>query len=114
MTPDATQVRLALRRAAGRTSAVVTAVRTSGEPCGPGEWVVPSATSPGATWTVFWRTEGVHFCFCPGFQHRGTCRHLAAVALAVEVEARQSLEQTTESERAIAALKLRELERIFS
>jgi hypothetical protein len=113
VTPDVTQLRLALRRAAGRTSAAV-AVRTSGEPCGAGEWLVPSATMPGATWTVFWRTEGVHFCFCPGFQHRATCRHLAAVALAVEVEARQSLEQTTESERAIAALKLQELERIFN
>lgn len=113
MTPDVAQVRLALRRAAGRTSAAV-AVRTTGEPCGPGEWIVPSATSPGATWTVFWQTEGTAFCFCPGFQHRGTCRHLAAVALAVEVEARQSLEQTTDSERALAALKLRELERIFS
>jgi uncharacterized Zn finger protein len=92
----------------------MTAVRASGEPCGPGEWVVPSATDRNHFWRVLWQTEGVHFCFCPGFQHKGTCRHLAAVALAIEIEARQSLEQTTDAERAIAALKLAELERIFS
>ena len=76
MTPDATQVRLALRRAAGRTSAAV-AVRTSGEPCGAGTFVVPSASTPGHTWTVFWVTEGVSWCGCPAFAHRETCRQRA-------------------------------------
>jgi hypothetical protein len=113
VTPDATQVRLALRRAAGRTSAAV-AVRTTGEPCGAGTFVVPSASTPGHSWTVFWVTEGTAHCFCAGFAHRGTCRHLAAVALAIEVEARQSLEQTTPAGRAEAAAKLAELAEEFA
>jgi len=88
----------------------VTAIRTAGEPCRAGEFVVPSESHPGESWRVLWITEGTAHCFCPGFAHRGRCRHLNEVALAIEIEARQ----TSESERAIAALKLQELERVFS
>lgn len=107
---DTQVVRTALRRAAGRTSAAV-AVRVAGEPCGSGAFVVPSASTPGHSWTVFWVTDGVSWCGCPDFAHRETCRHVAQAALAVEIEARQ---EATPASRAAAAAKLKQLEEMFS
>lgn len=92
----------------------VTAIRTEGEPMHAGAFVVPSKSAPGATWTVLWITEGTAHCFCPAFQHRGTCRHVAEVAHAIEIEARGSLETATPASKAAAGARLAELEREFS
>lgn len=89
----------------------MTAVRIEGQECGPGAFCVPSATFPGEAWTVLWRTEGIAWCPCPGFQRRQRCRHVAEVALAIEIESRQA---PTEATRAAAAARLQEIERMFA
>lgn len=71
-----------------------------------GSFAVPSGSHPGVNRVVIWITEGTAHCFCEGFQHRGTCRHVAETALAVEIEARQSLERATRATRAEAASAL--------
>ena len=87
------------------------AVRTAGEPCGPGEFAVPSRTFPGETWAVVWQTPELHFCGCPAHHRRQSCRHVQAVALAVEVEARQAIPL---ERRQLAAARLTEIEEMFS
>jgi len=87
------------------------AVRVDGEPCRAGTFAVPSATFPGEVYHVVWQTEGLAFCGCPGHQHRGACKHVAAVALAIEVEARQA---ATPETRAEAAARLAHIAEVFS
>jgi hypothetical protein len=54
--------------------------RTRGESGGPGAFGVPSATVAGRVWTVELRTADTLWCPCPGYQHRGSCRHAEAAA----------------------------------
>jgi hypothetical protein len=91
----------------------VTAIRLSGEPAGPGEFAVDSATTPGEQWRVFWRTYDVAFCGCPSFTHRRRCRHLEQVALAIEVEARETVAAGTPETRAAAAARLDHIAKEF-
>lgn len=90
------------------------AVRTGGEPAGKGAFAVPSATMPGESWLVEWISEGACWCPCPAFARRQACRHVAAVALAVEIEARESVARTTPAQRADAAARLAAIEKEFS
>ena len=82
------------------------AVRVAGEVAGPGQFAVPSATTPGEAWTVEYRCPGVVWCACPSFQRRQVCRHAEAVALAVEVEAREEVARSTPASRSEAAARL--------
>jgi hypothetical protein len=109
VTPDLAQVRTALRRAAGRTSAAV-AVRVEGEACGPGVFLVPSKSVPGDTYGLTLRGDGTLVCPCPSFHHRARCRHADAVALAVEIENQQAALVGREA----AAARLEEIEREFA
>lgn len=90
---------------------MASATRLSGEPAGVGAFSVPSATMPGETWTVLYQGSALMHCFCPAFAHRATCRHVEAVALAVEVEARTPV---TPERRADAARRLTQLEEMFA
>jgi hypothetical protein len=90
------------------------AVRTSGEPAGRGSFVVPSATMPGEVWAVEYIGPGTAWCGCPAFARRQTCRHVEAVAWAVEAEAFQQIENTTPEQRAAAATRLSNIEELFS
>jgi hypothetical protein len=92
---------------------VTVAVRVSGETAGPGEFTVPSDSMPGESWHVFWRTEDTFWCGCPAHAHRGVCRHVQQVALAVELEARDSLTRATPETRAAAAARLAAIETLF-
>jgi len=47
------------------------------EKVGEREWSVPSASSPGTSRRVT-LVDGAWSCDCPAFEHRGTCRHIAA------------------------------------
>jgi hypothetical protein len=85
---------------------MTSATRLNGEPGGCGEFAVPSASCPGACHTVIWRCADVHWCDCPAHQRRRTCRHVQAVALAVEVEAHRP---ATPERRAFAARRLAEI-----
>lgn len=88
------------------------AVRLSGAPPGSGEFAVPSrTTTPGEAWVVYWVAEGTCWCGCPGFARRQACRHVQAVAQAIEVEARQG---ATPERRAEAEARLREIEAEFA
>lgn len=89
------------------------AVRTQGEPPGPGTFVVPSATFPGEVHTVFWQHEAAAWCACLGFMHRGRCRHVEHVALAVEIEARQLGVSATPETRAVADARLDQIAQEF-
>lgn len=100
-----------MTEAAAATSPV--AVRLSGEPGGRGDFTVPSRTVTGHGWTVIWIGGGSHWCSCPAFARRQRCAHADAVALAVEVEARALVAQSTPESRAAAELRLRVLEEIF-
>jgi len=82
------------------------AVRTEGEPVGVGWFAVPSRTTPGAVWHVRYQGPALFWCGCPPFQRTQTCKHCAAVALAVEVEARRP---ATPERRAFAARRLAEI-----
>lgn len=88
----------------------MTAIRLSGDPCGPGDFTVPSRTFPGEAWTVTWVGESTHWCPCPAHHRKNTCRHVAAVALAIEVEARQAV---TPERRALAAARLATIAKEF-
>lgn len=90
------------------------AIRTGGEPCGPGSFVVPSRSSPGAVWTVFYRTSDVSWCACPRHENTGRCWHVEQVALAIEVEVRESFAQSTPESRAAAAARLAQIAQEFS
>lgn len=85
------------------------AVRTSGEPAGRGVFCVPSASTPGAVWDVLWITSGTCWCGCPRFALKGQCRHVEAVAAAVEIEAREAKANTTPESRASAAGRLQRI-----
>jgi hypothetical protein len=50
---------------------------------GPGAYLVPSASEPGAMHYV--RLSPAH-CDCKGFQHRGLCRHVLAVVAMYETQ----------------------------
>jgi hypothetical protein len=123
MTDQAQVVRLALRRAAGRTSAAV-AVRVEGEPCGAGVFLVPSRSVPGDTYGLTLRGDGTLVCPCPSFHHRARCRHADAVALAVEIENQQAAPRRLpprdedawldEQDKAASARRLAEIEREFA
>ena len=89
------------------------ATRLSGEPAGKGTFAVPSATFPGEHHVVIWVSEGAHWCGCQGFTRQQRCRHAAAVALAVETEAREMVTGTPAS-RAEAAARLHEIEEMFA
>lgn len=89
------------------------AIRIDGEPAGAGTWAVPSKTFPGETWTVTWVSEGAAWCPCPAHHRRNCCRHVQAVALAIETEAREMV-ATTPEQRAEAAARLREIEEEFA
>lgn len=82
------------------------AVRVEGEAMRPGWFVVPSATFPGEEWRVRFQAPGMCWCPCPGFSHRGNCRHADLTADAVEQEARASLERATTATRTEAARRL--------
>lgn len=90
------------------------AVRLEGKPGGAGAFAVPSHSSPGESHVIFWQHEAAHWCGCVGHELRGSCRHVEAVALAVEVEARQLLEQATPESRADAAARLARIEEEFA
>lgn len=60
--------------------------RISGEPRGPGEFAVVSATDPDHEWVVFWRNAHTHACLCPGFMPDKPCRHVRAVFDAIKAE----------------------------
>lgn len=89
------------------------AVRTSGEPAARGSFAVPSATMPGEAWLVEWVSEGACWCPCPAFARRRTCRHVAAVALAIEIEAREAIARSTPEQRSAAAGRLLAIEEMF-
>lgn len=61
-----------------------------------------------------WVGEATHWCPCPAHHRKNTCRHVAAVALAVEVEARESLASGTPETRAAAAARLQAIEEEFA
>jgi hypothetical protein len=54
----------------------VSAQRIDGDPCGPGTFLVPSATEPGRVWAVDWQNAAVRFCGCPQFARKNDCRHV--------------------------------------
>jgi hypothetical protein len=90
------------------------AVRTSGEPAARGSFAVPSATMPGESWVVEWVGEGACWCGCPAFARKQSCRHVQAVALAVEIEAREAVARSTPETRAEAAGRLLTIEKEFA
>jgi len=92
----------------------MSAHRLSGEPPGKGEFCVPSRTFPGEHWTVIWISEGLAYCGCHGFSHRQECRHVAEVALAIEIEARDLVQGSTAASRAEAQARLEHIEKEFS
>lgn len=92
----------------------MSATRLTGEPAGRGSFVVPSATMPGERWAVEWVGAGSCWCGCPGFTRKQTCRHVEAVALAVEVEARDAVANATPEQRAAAAARLDQIEELFA
>lgn len=80
------------------------AFRTKGEAGHHGEFTVPSNSEPGKTYRVIWLAPDSNHCPCPAYQYRARCRHTAAVAAAVETEAREQLEMARER---IAGIKAR-------
>lgn len=87
------------------------ATRLDGESCGVGWFTVPSESHPGESWSVRYQGPALMHCFCPAFGRTQTCKHCAAVALAVEVEARQAV---TPERRQQAAARLHEIEEMFA
>jgi hypothetical protein len=88
----------------------VTALRTSGEPCQAGVFLVPSRSVPGDTYGLTLRGDGTIVCPCPSFHHRQRCRHADAVALAVEIEQQQAAQLTREA----AAARIEEIAQEFA
>lgn len=89
------------------------ATRLDGEPCGFGEFAVPSLSAPGSVHTVIWVTETACWCDCVAFSRKQTCRHVAAVADAIEAEARAFAATVTPEQRQAAAGRLNEIAALF-
>lgn len=63
--------------------------------CAPNMWRVPSDTEPGGYRTVAYSERFESYsCDCPGFIHRGDCRHCAAVSLSIQGRATANQLQT--------------------
>jgi hypothetical protein len=92
----------------------MTATRLSGEPTRAGAFSVPSTSMPGEHWSVEWITEGTCWCGCPAFARKNSCRHVEAVAWAIEVEVRELMAQSTPEQRARAAARLDEIAQEFA
>lgn len=63
-------------------------VRVSGSVGGPGGFVAASRTTAGGRYRLAATPEEV-VCTCPGYQHRASCWHTAAVAELIRSEKRQ-------------------------
>lgn len=92
----------------------MSATRLTGSPARRGTFSVPSASMPGVVHHVIWITEATAFCDCHGFSHRQECRHVQQVALAVEIEARDLVSNSTPEQRAEAAARLARIEEEFA
>ena len=69
--------------------------RVSGDPTGPGTFVVASGTDPEYFWCVEWQNPRTHDCRCPAFARHQTCRHVKVVFATIQSEwqARRAAEQ---------------------